>query len=230
MIDESLSQLVKEIKISQTNLSNDEQLKLVKRIKKNDIRANSLLINSCLSFLYSVANKFKSESHTVNELINVGSLGLIRAAKNFDFKSNIKFLSYAIWWIRQSILLHIQQSNIVRKPTYKRKNQLENDNNLEILSISKKIGNDDENTIEDIIPYNDDFNDKITNKEECEKILNKLSKKEKNMLSLYFGLNDDFELTLEQIGKKYNICRERVRQIIANAFKKLKKSKKHKKK
>lgn len=244
-------------------LTHKEEISLAKRIHNDDPDALEKLTKANLRFVVSVAKQYQNQGLSLADLINEGNIGLIKAAKRFDEKRGFKFISYAVWWIRQSILQALaEQARIVRLPLNrvgtlhkigKAASELEQEfgrapttdeiaeelamdinevsSTLQIstthLSLDQPFTEDDSNSLKDILP--DDKSpspdkDVIHKslKEEIEQVLNTLSAREAEVISLYFGINRNKALTLEEIGEKFGLTRERVRQIKEKALKRLK--------
>jgi RNA polymerase primary sigma factor len=243
-------------------LTPDEEIELAIRIKKNDPKALEKLVKANLRFVVSVAKQYQNQGLSLGDLINEGNLGLIKAARRFDETRGFKFISYAVWWIRQSILQALaEQSRIVRLPlnrvgalnkigkaysnleqeferepnAYELAQELDMDINevSDTLKISGRhvsmdapflIG--EENRLLDILESDEepspDFSLMSESlKSEIERALSTLSEREAEVIKLYFGLNSEHSLTLEEIGEKFNLTRERVRQIKEKAIRRL---------
>ncbi len=243
-------------------LTADEEIDLAIKIKKNDPEALEKLVKANLRFVVSVAKQYQNQGLTLSDLINEGNLGLIKAAKRFDETRGFKFISYAVWWIRQSILQALaEQSRIVRLPLnrvgalnkigkaystleqeYEREPSAteiaqELDMDLSEVSDALKISGrhvsvdaplsfGEENSLLDVIQNDQQpspdyhlMNDSL--KREIETVLMTLSDREAEVIKLYFGLNKEHSLTLEEIGEKFNLTRERVRQIKEKAIRRL---------
>jgi RNA polymerase primary sigma factor len=240
-------------------LSPDEEIELAKRIGEGDHRALDSLVQGNLRFVVKVAKEYQGQGLPLMDLINEGNIGLIKAAKRFDVTRGFRFISYAVWWIRQSILQSLaEQARIVRLPLNRvglinKVNQitreLEQEYNREptreeissILRISKnEVGEAlvngtfhlsldqplqslDNGSMKEflknsnsLMPDNDLLIESL--KEEISRVLKTLSAKEEEILRLYFGLNNSRPLTLEEIGEKLKLTRERVRQIKVKAL------------
>jgi RNA polymerase primary sigma factor len=243
-------------------LTPDEEIELAIRIKKNDHLALEKLVKANLRFVVSVAKQYQNQGLTLGDLINEGNLGLIKAARRFDETRGFKFISYAVWWIRQSILQSLaEQSRIVRLPLnrvgalnkigkayssleqeYEREpsahelaQELEMDINevSDTLKISGRAVSMDapfavgeENRLLDILENDEQPSPDFTLmseslRNEIEQALATLSEREAEVIKLYFGLNKEHSLTLEEIGEKFNLTRERVRQIKEKAIRRL---------
>ncbi len=260
-IDRSLDLYLKEIGKTPLITAEDE-VELAKRIHQGDQDALAALVKANLRFVVSVAKQYQNQGLSLADLINEGNIGLIKAAKRFDEKRGFKFISYAVWWIRQSILQALaEQSRIVRLPLNrvgtlhkigKAHSNLEQEfgrtpstkeiaeklempaeevnDTLQIsnthLSLDAPFSDGDSNSLKDVIrdeyspsPDNDILRTSLSG--EIEKVLSTLTEREAEVISLYFGLNRERALTLEEIGERFNLTRERVRQIKEKAIKRL---------
>ncbi|MGE5362549.1 MAG: RNA polymerase sigma factor RpoD/SigA [Bacteroidota bacterium] len=243
-------------------LTPDEEIHLAVNIKHNDPVALEKLVKANLRFVVSVAKQYQNQGLSLGDLINEGNLGLIKAAKRFDETRGFKFISYAVWWIRQSILQALaEQSRIVRLPLnrvgalnkigkaysnleqeYEREpsaNELANELEMDITEVSdalkiagKHVSMDapflqgEENRLLDIIenegqPSPDFSLMSESLKNEIERALSTLTEREAEVIKLYYGLNKEHSLTLEEIGELFSLTRERVRQIKEKAIKRL---------
>ncbi|MBZ4676290.1 MAG: polymerase subunit sigma [Anaerophaga sp.] len=244
-------------------ISAEEEVALAKKIKQGDEKALEQLINANLRFVVSVAKQYQNQGLSLPDLINEGNLGLIKAAQRFDETRGFKFISYAVWWIRQSILQALaEQARIVRLPLNKigSVNKVNNAFSLleqkyqreptseeiaEVLDMvpkdvkeALKVSNrhvsmdaplkpDEENTLYDVLLSSDNaspdsqlLNDSL--RKEIERSLSTLSPREADIIRLYYGLGGEPPYSLEEIGKLFNLTRERVRQIKEKAIKRLK--------
>jgi RNA polymerase primary sigma factor len=258
---QSLDKYLQEIGKEQL-LTPEEEIKLAIRIRQGESLALETLTKANLRFVVSVAKQYQNQGLSLGDLINEGNLGLIKAAKRFDETRGFKFISYAVWWIRQSILQALaEQSRIVRLPlnrvgalnkigrAYRNLEQeferepspeelaqeLEMDvtevsDALKIsgrhLSVDATFAQGEDNSLLDILeneelPSPDNTLMSESLKEEIERALAALSEREAEVLRLYFGLNEENSLTLEEIGDKFNLTRERVRQIKEKAIRRL---------
>jgi RNA polymerase primary sigma factor len=243
-------------------LTPDEEVELAIRIKKNDQLALEKLVKANLRFVVSVAKQYQNQGLSLGDLINEGNLGLIKAARRFDETRGFKFISYAVWWIRQSILQALaEQSRIVRLPLnrvgalnkigkayssleqeYEREpsaHELAQELDMDINEVSdtlkisgRAVSMDapfttgEENRLLDILENDEQPSPDFTLmseslRSEIERALNTLSEREAEVVKLYFGLNKEHSLTLEEIGEKFNLTRERVRQIKEKAIRRL---------
>jgi len=243
-------------------LTADQEIELAIKIKKGSQEALELLTKANLRFVVSVAKQYQNQGLSLGDLINEGNLGLIKAAKRFDETRGFKFISYAVWWIRQSILQALaEQSRIVRLPLnrvgalnkigkaysnleqeFEREpsatelaNELEMDvsevsDNLKIsgrhISVDAPFAQGDNNSLLDVIenehqPEPDNLLMSESLRSEIDRALSTLSEREAEVIKLYFGLKKEHSLTLEEIGEKFNLTRERVRQIKEKAIRRL---------
>ncbi len=245
-------------------ISADEEILLAQKIRKGDRAALDRLAKANLRFVVSVAKQYQNQGMQLPDLISEGNLGLIKAAQRFDEKRGFKFISYAVWWIRQSILQALaERSRIVRLPLNKigainkinraysdLEQRLErppsaqeiadllecsvNDvkqslvNNTRHISMDSPLGNDDTSKLSlyDILP-----NDTLPSPEnqliveslrkDIDRSLSTLSSREMTVMRLYFGLNGVQPMSLEEIGGRFDLTRERVRQIKEKAIRNL---------
>jgi RNA polymerase primary sigma factor len=243
-------------------LSPQEEIDLARRIKKGDQKALEKLTKANLRFVVSVAKQYQNQGLSLGDLINEGNLGLIKAAKRFDETRGFKFISYAVWWIRQSILQALaEQSRIVRLPLnrvgalnkigkafstleqeFEREpsaselaeeldmSLFEVSDTLKIsgrhLSMDAPFAQGEDNRLLDVIqdnrqPTPDSGLLEQSLKDEVKRALATLSEREAQVIKLYFGLDSEHSLTLEEIGEKFNLTRERVRQIKEKAIRRL---------
>lgn len=247
-------------------LKREEEQELARRIKKGDKDALDGLVKANLRFVVSIAKQYANQGLALEDLINDGNLGLIKAAHRFDEERGYKFISYAVWWIRQAMLQSLaEHSRIVRLPLNragtlyrigKASRQLDQELGRapSAAEIAKKLKLS-ETEVQDTMhianthvslddPYSSDQDDSAlvdylqddnaqspdeqtyerALSDDMEKALDTLSDREKLILSLYFGLNGEEPLTLEEIGKKLELTRERIRQIKEKAIVRLRHS------
>lgn len=248
-------------------LPTQEEFKMAVRIKNGDVEALDLLVKANLRFVVSVARNYQNQGMSLVDLINEGNLGLIKAAKRFDEKKNFKFISYAVWWIRQAILQGLaDHSRIVKVPLnrvatihkvgkvrvnleqkFRRlPNTTEVANELGIteddVTNSMKIGSSHASldapltesatgSLIDLMQDSrqekaDDFAMRMSQNRVINRLFSVLTDREREVVRLYYGIDEDSNYTLSEIGWRMNITRERVRQIKDIALKKLKRSKK----
>ncbi|MFH1861260.1 MAG: sigma-70 family RNA polymerase sigma factor [bacterium] len=243
-------------------LNPEDEIELSRLIKEGNQQALEKLTKANLRFVVSVAKQYQNQGLSLGDLINEGNLGLIKAAKRFDETRGFKFISYAVWWIRQSILQALaEQSRVVRLPLNrvgalnkigKAFSNLEQEferepspeeiaeqldmTTFEVtdtlkmsgrhLSIDAPFNQGEDNCLLDIIqndrqPSPDHGLMEESLRKEVERALSTLSRREADVVRLYFGLNREHPLTLEEIGEKFNLTRERVRQIKEKAIRRL---------
>jgi RNA polymerase primary sigma factor len=257
----SLDQYLKDIS-AYPLISRDEEAALARRIRVDDQEALDKLVRSNLRFVVSVAKKYQNQGVSLSDLINEGNLGLIRAAHKFDETKGIKFISYAVWWIRQAILQALaEQSRIVRVPLNRagtlhrigkraaallqelgrEATHAEIAHGMDIteeevaktmsisqatLSLDAPMAPGEDNKLLDYLPdtINPTPDEQIFVKaltESIEEALSHLKERESKILRLYFGLDGNEPMTLEEIGALLGITRERVRQIKEKALSRL---------
>jgi len=243
-------------------LSTEEEIELARLIRGGDQVSLEKLTKANLRFVVSVAKQYQNQGLSLGDLINEGNLGLIKAAKRFDETRGFKFISYAVWWIRQSILQALaEQSRVVRLPLNrvgalnkigKAYSNLEQEferepspeeiaeqldmTTFEVtdtlrmsgrhLSMDAPFNQGEDNRLLDIIqndraPSPDHGLMEESLRKEVERALTTLSRREADVVRLYFGLNREHPLTLEEIGEKFRLTRERVRQIKEKAIRRL---------
>lgn len=242
----------------------EEEVELAQRIRKGDQKALEKLTRANLRFVVSVAKQYQNQGLSLPDLINEGNLGLIKAAEKFDETRGFKFISYAVWWIRQSILQALaEQSRIVRLPlnqvgslnkinkvfsrfeqeNERRPSPEELADSLDLpaekvadtlrvsgrhISVDAPFVEGEDNSLLDVL-VNDDspiadrtlINESLST--EVERALSTLTERERDIIKLFFGINTQ-EMTLEEIGEKFGLTRERVRQIKEKAIRRLRHS------
>jgi RNA polymerase primary sigma factor len=243
----------------------EEEVQLAKKIREGDQIALEKLTKANLRFVVSVAKQYQNQGLSLPDLINEGNLGLIKAARRFDETRGFKFISYAVWWIRQSILQALaEQSRIVRLPlnqvgalnkinkAYSRlEQQFEREPSAEELStllelpmdkvadtmkvsgrhvsMDAPLLNGEDNSLLDVLVNHDSpradntlMNESL--QREIERSLSTLTERERDVVKLFFGIGQQHGLTLEEIGAKFDLTRERVRQIKEKAIRRLRHS------
>ncbi len=243
----------------------DEEVILAQKIRAGDQLALDKLVKANLRFVVSVAKQYQNSGLTLGDLINEGNLGLVKAASRFDESRGFKFISYAVWWIRQSIMQALaEQSRIVRLPLNrvssinqisKKFSELEQkfqrdptadelseeleitadevSNNMKVsarhISVDAPFVSGEQNNLLDVLentdsgtPDSDLMADSL--RREVQRALSSLTGRESDIITYYYGLNGEDAMTLEEIGEKFNITRERVRQIKEKATRRLRKS------
>ncbi len=268
--DQALDIYLKEIGDTEL-LTADDEVELAKRIRDGDEKALENMIQANLRFVVSVAKQYQNQGLALSDLISEGNIGLMKAAKRFDEKKGFKFISYAVWWIRQSILHALaEQARLIRLPVNKieelrriersiKKREIENANAMEStgdvsvedeeqsvdlsrhpampewastpLSLDAPIGDQDAYTLMDRLRDQDSqMPDEALQEEllrsEVRRAVSALTDRESEVLNLYFGLNSERSYTLEEIGVRFGLTRERIRQIKQKAINKLRHTRK----
>lgn len=241
----------------------EEEVALAQRIKQGDRDALEILTKANLRFVVSVSKQYQNQGLSLPDLINEGNLGLIKAAQRFDETRGFKFISYAVWWIRQSILQALaEQSRIVRLPLNKigsinkinkafakleqdKQREPKSDEIAEMLEINETevkesmrnsgrhismdapLIQDEDNTLLDILKSEDSHTPETelmyeSLRKEIDRAISTLTPRESDVVRLYFGLNSKHPMTLEEIGERFDLTRERVRQIKEKAIRRLK--------
>ena len=249
-------------------LTTDEEVELAQRIRKGDKRALERLTKANLRFVVSVAKQYQNQGLSLPDLINEGNVGLIKAAEKFDETRGFKFISYAVWWIRQSILQAIaEQSRLVRLPLnqvgsvnkiarelsrfeqeHERKPSVDEiaervdlpedkiadamKANSRHVSMDAPIADGEDSSMIDFLAGDSSNTDRElaieSLKAEVSRILKLLTDKEQKVLRAFFGIDGSPDMTLDEIGEKYNLTRERVRQIKEKALRRLRRNTKNK--
>lgn len=246
-------------------ISVEEEVELAQAIRRGDRKALEKMTRANLRFVVSVAKQYQNQGLSLPDLINEGNLGLIKAAEKFDETRGFKFISYAVWWIRQSILQALaEQSRIVRLPlnqvgtlnkitkalskfeqeNERRPSSAELAKELDIaeekvadslkvsgrhISVDAPFVEGEDNSLLDVLTNDDTPNaDKTLINEslakEIDRVLGTLTEREAEIVKLFFGIGDHQEMTLEEIGVKFGLTRERVRQIKEKAIRRLRQS------
>jgi len=242
-------------------LTPEEEVELSKRIGEGDKVALEKLTKANLRFVVSVAKQYQNQGLSLSDLINEGNLGLIKSARRFDPTRGFKFISYAVWWIRQSILQSLAESRLVRLPlnrvgtlnkisrTYSQLEQKyereptpeelaqaleltidEVSDTMKVsgrhVSVDAPFVQGEENSLLDVLeddteekPDDELMHDSL--RKEIRRSLSTLTEREADVVALYFGLNGQHPMTLEEIGAQFKLTRERVRQIKEKGIKKL---------
>ena len=262
-LDKYLADIAKE-----ALLTTEEEVELAQRIKAGDQAALDKLVRANLRFVVSVAKQYQNQGLSLQDLINEGNLGLVKAAQRFDETRGFKFISYAVWWIRQSILQAIaEQSRLVRLPLNqvgsvnkitRELNKFEQEHerkpsvdeiaervdlpedkiadamkaNSRHVSMDAPIADGEDSSMIDFLAGDSSNTDRElaieSLKAEVSRILKLLTDKEQKVLRAFFGIDGSPEMTLDEIGEKYNLTRERVRQIKEKALRRLRHNTKNK--
>jgi RNA polymerase primary sigma factor len=241
----------------------EQEVELARRIKQGDKKALEELTKANLRFVVSVSKQYQNQGLSLHDLINEGNLGLIKAAQRFDETRGFKFISYAVWWIRQSILQALaEQSRIVRlplnkigsinkinkatakleqeyerEPDYKEIASMLDMTENEVKESKRNAGRhvsmdapliqDEDNNMYDVLKSEESVTPETgllyeSLRKEIDRAISTLTQREADVIRLYFGLNGGHPMTLEEIGEKFDLTRERVRQIKEKAIRRLK--------
>lgn len=262
--NDSLERYLQEI-AKEGMITPDEEVSLARKIRRGDHAALEKMTKANLRFVISVAKQYQNQGLSLSDLINEGNIGLIKAAQRFDESKGFKFISYAVWWIRQSIMQAlVENSRMVRLPLNKigsyskiSKMMVKFEQNFErepsreelaeLMSVSVKdidemmkgmtrhISIDAPINESDQAPLADLFKDEDAKgvedtllqdslRKEIQMVLATMNPRDAAILSCYFGVNGEVQLGLDEIGRKYGLTKERVRQIKEKAIRKLRKS------
>ena len=206
-------------------LNREQEVELGRRIRSGDREALDALVCANLRFVVSMAKKYQARGVALADLIDEGNIGLMRAARKFDERKGIKFISYAVWWIRQAILQErAEQSRVVRVPLYRARAVSQAQLSLDAPVASSDDGQLLEYLPDDIMPRPDEQALKNSLAESLESAMALLRPREVHIIRLYFGLGGEEPLTLEEIGAQLGITRERVRQIRDRALRRMRQS------
>jgi RNA polymerase primary sigma factor len=252
--DNSLSKYFKDVRKS-ILITPKKEVVLAKRIQNGDLKAIDELVEANLKFVVSIAKDYQNQGLPLADLISEGNYGLIKAASRFDHTRSFRFISYAVWWIKQAIILGLNENartvrlpaNVINK-LYHLKREIErfefenerepiygeildsNNEAVELLVYPKcsslnHIINEDGDEIIDVIVIKEDKPDFIIDdrvKDEISKTLEILDERERNIIESYYGINTNCEpMTLEAIGERYSLTKERIRQIKEKSLRKL---------
>jgi RNA polymerase primary sigma factor len=252
--EESLSKYFKDVKKT-TLLTPEEEVSLAIKIQQGDELAKEKLVNSNLKFVISIAKDYQNQGLALSDLISEGNYGLVKAATRFDHTRGFRFISYAVWWIKQSIIQSLNENarlvrlpaNVINKLSNLRKEiekfEFQNerepiygeilDENNEPLDLQlyprcaslNDIINDDGDEMIDVVHIKESDVDFVVDerlRKKIESVLSVLDERERHIIECYYGINTDFEsMTLEAIGEKYLLTKERIRQIKEKAIRKL---------
>jgi len=260
--NESLDRYLQDIS-KEGLITAEEEVQIALKVKQGDQKALEKLVKANLRFVVSTAKQYQNKGLSLPDLINEGNLGLIKAAKRFDETRGFKFISYAVWWIRQSILQALSEhSRIIRLPLNqvgslnkikkvisKLEQEFERTPSAEEIAeklempdykidaaykitpqyiwMDAPLSQDDESKFLDVFvpednPQTDDPLMRESLVQEIQRSLKTIAKKERDVINLFYGIGIPYELTLDEIGSKFDLTRERVRQIKENALRRLK--------
>lgn len=204
-------------------LTRTKEKRLIKLCKKGNLKAKNEILEANLRFVFDIAKRYTGRGVPISDLISDGNMGLLRAIDKFDETRDLKFISYAVWWIRQAMLEDIKKTRLL--------NHIEIEPNMSNDTVLEKKLSDDED--EHVSYYEVGFSNENdeksketveTQKSVVSDLLENLTDRERDIIELSYGLNNKKELTLTEIAKKYNMSIERIRQINVKSMRKLRSS------
>lgn len=204
-------------------LTRTKEKRLIKLCKKGNLKAKNEILEANLRFVFDIAKRYTGRGVSISDLISDGNMGLLRAIDKFDETRDLKFISYAVWWIRQAMLEDIKKTRLL--------NHIEIEPNMSNDTVLEKKLSDDED--EHVSYYEVGFSNENdeksketieTQKSVVSDLLENLTDRERDIIELFYGLNNKKELTLTEIAKKYNMSIERIRQINVKSMRKLRSS------
>jgi len=205
-------------------LTKAKEKRLLKLSKKGNVKAKNEILESNLKFVFDVAKHYTGRGLSISELISEGNMGLVKAIDKFDETKDVKFISYAVWWIRQSMLEAIKKKKLLSLV------ELDSTESNDTI-FERKVSDDEDEYVDRMNDVkfsneNEEYKKELgeNQKEVIEKLLTSLNGREKDIIESYYGLNNQKELTLFEIGKKYKLSSERVRQIKKQGLRKLRSS------
>lgn len=202
------------------SITKEQEKELIKKAKKNNIKARNQILTSNLKFVFDVAKNYKGCGVPLEDLISEGNMGLTKAIEKFDEKQDVKFISYAVWWIKQSIWSYVKKKQMLSNIEINESEEF----NMTVKENPLYDEEDDMISKSEIILSNEDdeFNKELNKSQRrlLNYLLSTIEGRELDIITLYYGLGNNKPLTLEMIGKKYGISKERVRQICKKTLKK----------
>ena len=200
-------------------LTKAKEKRLLKQSKRGSTKAKNELLEANLKFVFDVAKHYTGRGLSISELISEGNMGLLKAIDKFDESKDVKFISYAVWWIRQAMSDAIKKNKAINFV------EIEPNENNDSTIDNKLVDEEDESSSSNSL-YSNEYDEKvkeitINQKAVVGKIMKSLNERERDIIEYYYGINNKKELNLIDIGKKYNLTSERVRQIKSNAIRKL---------
>jgi len=205
-------------------LTKAKEKRLLKLSRKGNLKAKNELLEANLKFVFDIAKHYTGRGLSISELISEGNMGLLKAVEKFDEEKDVKFISYAVWWIKQGMLEAIKKKRLI---TLVEIDPTESNDSI----FERKIADAEDETmggVSDVGFSNEAEEHKkelgANQREVIGKLLNSLNSREKEIIEHYYGLSNKRELTLNEIGKKYNLSSERVRQVKLTAIRKLRSS------
>lgn len=204
-------------------LTKSREKHLLRLCRNGNTKAKNELLEANLKFVFDIAKRYTGRGLSISDLISEGNMGLLRAIDKFDESKDVKFISYAVWWIRQAMMEAIKKKKMLT--------MVEIDPNISNDAVFERSVSDEEDDVllkNDISFSNSDEEEKkelgLTQKEVVGKLLNSLNNREREIIEYYYGLGSNDELTLYEIGQKFGLTSERVRQIKEKSMKKLRTS------
>ena len=201
-------------------LTKAKERRLLKKCKKGSIKAKNEILEANLKFVFNIAKHYTGRGVSISELISDGNIGLLKAVDKFDETKDVKFISYAVWWVRQSMLESIKKKNAINfveiEPETSNDSSMDNsliDNEYDDAFFTNEYTNEEEIHCKEIKEHQKDV---------ILKLLNNLDDRERDIIESYYGIGDKEELNLSEISKKYKLSIERIRQIKKQGLKKMK--------
>lgn len=201
-------------------MSRAKEKRLMRQYKRGSIKAKNEILEANLRFVFDIAKHYTGRGVPISDLISEGNMGLLRAIEKFDESKDVKFISYAVWWIRQAM------SDSINKKKLMNFSPIETDTSTNLMIDKIKTDDEDEDVSISERSFSDGFEEeKIESRKEqkemVSKLLSLLNEREREIIESYYGIDGGKELTLAEIGKKYELSCERVRQIKKQGMKKL---------